>query len=445
MAGKSHDFSQASIDQLATIVNDVEDDGQLGFFDWVNDPFISVPEIQDSLDNLNEYHKAVIDKHDIGKQAFDEILKDVESVDKAFERNFESTLNELEGFQYKLENIAQLITPSVISTSKDVLGSIVSYTNYRGMAIAQYGGYLKEHPGDLDKIMTIVEYEALHPESVKKTNEFLSPLEMQDVIGIKYLIYTSEEPYRSLCLEYMDEFEITDTKKSGVFTGESGMLFWHQNASLVFDVKEDRINPRGQYYTFFHEMGHAIDYFYGKEKGTGDYYSATFKTNGATLSDYNMQDVEKNVRNNLEIMLGSEDFKDLSDTEKQKMINNISQNLLQQDKNYDNLTQAEQNLQDKLKLHYADEFAGADAESPSDIYGGVTNFTIKGDYGHQKDPYYWFDKNGDVVRTTNKESFAEFFGRKVTTGDTSVGGLESIDTYLPESGKHMEEMLESMR
>ncbi|MBC6310070.1 hypothetical protein HCJ66_11015 [Listeria sp. FSL L7-1582] len=444
MAGKSHDFSQASIDQLATIVNDVEDDGQLGFLDWVNDPFISVPEIQDSLDNLNEYHKAVIDKHDIGKQAFDEILKDVESVDKAYERNFESTLNELEGFQYKLENIAQLITPSVISTSKDILGSIVSYTNYRGMAIAQYGDYLKGHPDDLDRIMAIVEYEALHPESVKKTNEFLSPLEMQDVIGIKYLIYTAEEPQRSLCLKYMSEYEIKFLSKEDIEKDVSSYFSPGDN-SINVNMRIDRYNERGSYYTFFHEMGHAIDNYYGKEHGTNDSYSSIFKTKGKTLSEYNIQDVGKNVEDSLDKLLKEDKYSGLSDGEKQKMINNISQNIMQQDKNYDNLTQTEQNLQDKLKLHYADEFAGADAESPSDIYGGVTNFTIKGDYGHQKDPYYWFNKSGDVVRTTNKESFAEFFGRKVTTGDTSVNGLGSIDTYLPESSKHMEEMLESMR
>lgn len=443
MAGKTHDFSQASIEQLATIVDEVENDGQLGFFDWVNDPFISVPEIHDSLDNLNKYHKAVIDKHDIGKKDFDDILKEVESVDKAYEKKFESTLNELEGFQYKLDNIAKIITPSVITASKDILGSIMSYTNCKGMAIAQYGNYLKEHPEDLEKIMVIVEYETLHPESVKKTNEFLSPLEMQDVIGIKYLIYTSKEPYRSLCLEYMDEFEITNIKKSGVFTGESGILFWHKSTSLVFDINEDRNNPRGQYYTFFHEMGHAIDYFYGKENGEGGYYSTTFTTNGKTLSDYNIIDVENNIKSNLEIMLQSKEFDNLSDDEKQKMINNISQNIMQQDKNYDSLTSTEQNLQDNLKLHYAEEFAGADAESPSDVYGGVTNYTVKGDYGH--DSEYWFNESGNIVRKTNKESFAEFFGRKLTTGNTSVNGLKSIGTYLPESSDHMEEMLESMR
>ncbi len=445
MAGKLHDFSQASIDQLATIVNEVEDDGQWGWVDGMGDWTISIPELKEGEESFKNHYQAVIDKHNIGTDEFDAILKDVENVDKEYKKNFESTLNELEGFQYKLEKIAQLITPSVISTSKDILGSIVSYTNYRGMAIAQYGEYLKEHPNDLDKIMEIVEYEALHPESVKTTNEFLSPLEIQDVIGIKYLIYTSEEPYKSLCLEYMDEFEITDVEKNGVFTGESGILFWHQDASLVFNINEDRTDSRGQYYTFFHEMGHAIGYFYGKENGTGDYYSTTFKTNGKTLSEYNILDVENNIKSNLEIMLSSEEYKDLSDSEKQKVINNISQNILQQDKNYDNLTSIEQNLQDNLKLHYAEEFAGADPESPSDIYGGVTNYTIKGDYGHQNDPYYWFDKNGNVVRTTNKESFAEFFGRKLTTGDTSVNGLESIDIYLPESSEHMEAMLKSMR
>lgn len=103
-----------------------------------------------------------------------------------------------------------------------------------------------------------------------------------------------------------------------MFTGESGILFWHKSASLVFDINEDCNNPRGQYYTFFHEMGHAIDYFYGKENGEGGYYSTTFTTNGKTLSDYNIIDVENNIKSNLEIMLQSKEFDNLSDDEKQK-------------------------------------------------------------------------------------------------------------------------------
>lgn len=145
MAGKSHDFSQVSIDQLATIVKDVEEDGQWGFFDWVNDLFMPVPEVQESLESLKGYHKTVIDKHNIGKRAFDEILKDVENVDKIYENSFTNTLNKLELFQYKLGNTAKLITPSVISTSKEMFAQVV---NNKIIPTIYKNGY----PGMYDKL-----------------------------------------------------------------------------------------------------------------------------------------------------------------------------------------------------------------------------------------------------------------------------------------------------
>ncbi|MBC6133307.1 hypothetical protein HB825_00480 [Listeria booriae] len=439
MGKTTHDFSQASIDKLNSIVKDEEKEGG---WDWWDDHFIDIPEIGESKDSLEKYHREVIDKHDIGQTEFDNILKNIENIDHEYEEEFTGVLNQLESFRYRLNNIGQIITPSVISASTDTISAIISYANNYELSIVEYGDYMSEHPERLKKIN---EYEALHPESAKKVDDFLSSLPLQDRLGIKYLIYTAEEPYRSLCLKYMDKFKITSTIESGVFTHESGAFFWHKDATLVFDIDEDRINSRGQYYTFFHEMGHAIDYYYGKENGADDFYSSVFKTNGKTLSDYNIQDVENNVRQSLGDLLKSEEYKGLSASEKQKMLDNISQNILKQDENYDNLSAKEQELQDTLEIDYTFKLSGPDNESASDVYQGVTNFTIDSrDYGYGHSDGYWFDKNGNNTNKTNKESFAEFFGRKMTVGDTSIDGLESIETYLPESKEHMEKMLESM-
>ncbi|MBC2019811.1 hypothetical protein HCA81_02055 [Listeria booriae] len=324
---------------------------------------------------------------------------------------------------------------------------------YTRKAKEKYGDYLEEHPDALDKIITIVKYEELHPDLVEQTNGFLSPIEKQnskDFIEIKYLIYTAEEPQRSLCLEYMSKYKVQFLSEQEIGK-ETPASFSPSGNIIKVDMGEDRSNPRGNYYTFFHEMGHAIDYYYGKENGISSSYSSIFKTNGKTLTDYNYVDVEINIRNSLGTLLNSEVYNGLSETGKKQMIDNISKNLLMQDRNFDNLTNDEQNLQVNLQDYYykrdggvvSGKFAGDEAEGPSDVYGGVTDRAIQGKWGHSDG--YWFDSNGKLVTNPNKECFAEFFGRTMIDGEAKEAGLESIGTYLPESKEHMEAMLDSMR
>lgn len=119
MADKIHDFSEESIENIESIVNEIEDDGQLGFFDWIGDWSISIPEIDQSRSNLNEYHKAVIDKHDVGRTEFENIQMNVKTVDEYYERKLIDTKDEVINFNTKLHEIALLITPSVISVDSE--------------------------------------------------------------------------------------------------------------------------------------------------------------------------------------------------------------------------------------------------------------------------------------------------------------------------------------
>ena len=192
---------------------------------------------------------------------------------------------------------------------------------YIKQAKKEYGDHLSQYPDDLEKIIEILKYEEKNPEQVKTTNDFLSPLELKDIIEIKYIIYTAEEPYNRLCLRYMDKFKISDTENSGVFSSSEN--------TLVFNVVEDRTNPRGKYYTFFHEVGHAVDYYSGLEKrnffeelfNRREFFSDDFQYNGKTLSEYNILDVRNNLRASMREILNGEDYAHLSDNEK-KEINN---------------------------------------------------------------------------------------------------------------------------
>ncbi|WP_221772043.1 polymorphic toxin type 33 domain-containing protein [Listeria booriae] len=129
MTGIIRDFSQTSIDRIAALVQKEEGDGQWGIFDWFDDTFTSAGDIRDSLDNLDKYHQEVIDDQNIGVEKFDAILQEVESVDQNYASRFYNLQDKLEGFNDKLTTIANMITPSVMTTSVENFTQITNGAN----------------------------------------------------------------------------------------------------------------------------------------------------------------------------------------------------------------------------------------------------------------------------------------------------------------------------
>jgi len=307
--------------------------------------------------------------------------------------------------------------------------------HYTRKAKEYYGNYLKKYPEDLQKVITILKYEETHTKYINQTNEFLTPLEEKDKIEIKYLMYTCEEPYRTLAIRYLDKFKITDTNIKGIFDSN--------DHTVKFNISEDRIDPRGKYYTFFHEVGHAIDYYYGIENGFKGFYSDSYTIDGKTLNDLMYKDAEANIKSELQKELHSPDHDHLSSEQKAKMINSITNNLLNQNKYSEKLSEEERELQETLRKTYEDKLDGPDHNTASDVYGGVTNHIIRGEYGHEDD--YWINIDGKRIREPNGEGFAEYYGRIMTPdGETRDAGIKSIEQFLPESKQRMDKMFKFM-
>lgn len=327
--------------------------------------------------------------------------------------------------------------------------------HYTRKAKDKYGDYLKKYPEDIDKVITIIKYEERDPEYIEQTDEFLSVLDAKDRTEIKYLMYTAEEPYRTLAMKYLDRLELILVEINPDDDEEPGPSFFSPSEnSITYVFEKDRTNGRGAYFTIFHEIAHAIDYNYGYDVDGGffqdikeffgyyDYYSETFEVEGKTLTDNMYIDFENKIKNALKIELNSSIYDHLSTKDKTIMVNNITENLLNQDKNFEKLSDDERELQMLIENNFSVELTGPDHSVVSDVYGGVTNFTIEGSYGHEDD--YWF-KNGKRIREPNREGFAEYFARLITKDKDGVNpGIESVEKFLPSSKKHMDKMIESM-
>lgn len=330
-------------------------------------------------------------------------------------------------------------------------------THYTRRAKEEFGDYIAKDPDNLDKVVEILKYEDAHPDDAKRVTEFLSPLEEQDVMEIKYLMYTAEEPLRTISMKYLDRFKIGKTDN------DIGKYKPYED-EILLNMEEDRDNDRGNYYTFFHEIMHAADYYYGIDQGYDSYYS-DFHYNGqyTVFQDRNEIKMNKDLnyymyndaRNHFDKELSKElqrtNYDHLSNDEKQEMIENVADNLMIQDDNYADLSPEERDLNNTIRSHYERILNGPENNTASDVYGGITNFIITGNYGHQKkngEPSeYWFvdaigGADGERVREPNREGIAEYFGRTMT--DEREAGIESIEEFLPTSKEFMDEIFDTM-
>lgn len=307
----------------------------------------------------------------------------------------------------------------------------------------EYAKYLVTNPSEQANVFRMIRHEqGMSVEDIKKINEFMQPLETGDTLAIKLQAYTADETFCKLFIRYLDRFAIADTSVKGVFNSS--------NDTLVFNIADDRNNPRGTYYTFFHEVGHAIDYYYGVENGYKTNVTDAYKNaEGLTLSDANRLDVEARLSDEIDVLLSTEaEFITWSQQNKSNAKEAVLSNLM----NY-NLDETSLSLKSgKLHIELVDvmntALQGADHESASDIYGGVTNNAIVGLYGHFPDKKtgeeYWMNSDGSVRRLTNKESFAEYYGRCMTIDPAQANGLKSIKNFMPQSEELINEILQEM-
>ena len=316
--------------------------------------------------------------------------------------------------------------------------------HYTRKAKDKYGDYLKEYPKDIDKIITIIKYEERNPEYIEQTDEFLSVLDAKDRTEIKYLMYTAEEPYRTLALQYLDRLElileeIDPDKKS------QPSYFTHSDNTITYVYERDRTNDRGLYFTFFHELGHAIDYNYGIDSGMDGFYSDFYRNNGMTLAEQMYEDVENRIQTELRAELNKTEYEELDPADKTNMTNNIVDFLIYTGPSDINLTTDEKEIFDVIRSRLSSEVYADEHHNVSDVYGGVTLNQIKGRWAHHEESY-WIDvKTGERTNEPNKEGFASYYGSiMIEEGEFRDKQLDSVNDYLPNSRIHMNEMFETI-
>lgn len=111
------DFSESAKQRLLSLVKEVEDEKWSDVTDWIGDRWYDVQawagflDVTRYVDDLNKYHKKVIDKNNTQASQIEQIFSDVNQVSTQFTRHFVTLKADLTAYTDMLKKLAESITP----------------------------------------------------------------------------------------------------------------------------------------------------------------------------------------------------------------------------------------------------------------------------------------------------------------------------------------------
>ena len=269
-------------------------------------------------------------------------------------------------------------------------------------------------------------YEARHPANAKKMNDFLNPIEscseyekhIRDIVEeIKYLSYASSDPYHTVLFNCLSKINIKDHHFEGNQYFQVG-FFNTKNIYIdvgrVIELDSDGelvADGIGGYTVFFHEIGHAIDRILGTPSTALD------------------EAITGDVRGALRVYIESQypvppTQQDISDVDAilDSLMANAPPMTSTGDQGRDAIAAS---VQTSTFEHFRDNVLNRlDDDTASDVYGGVTDNRIHGNWGHWLDDEgksYWVDKG----HLPSSEFFANAFSRYLTGYDDAIKSIEN--------------------
>lgn len=111
------DFSEEARQELLSLVTQVENEKWSNLTDWVGDrwcdfeAWIGKLNIKDYIDNVNKYHKKVIDKNNTTIEDIDLIFKNVNDVSELYKSRFATLLADLREYKKVIDLLANTVGP----------------------------------------------------------------------------------------------------------------------------------------------------------------------------------------------------------------------------------------------------------------------------------------------------------------------------------------------
>ena len=313
---------------------------------------------------------------------------------------------------------------------------------------------------DEEKQQIITLYELYHKDYEDNMNDFLSPIYLYGYIGeaidIKVITYTAPEPYRTILLENVGDMEILDVD----IDNNESQAYYPNKKGIKFDI--ERWN--GDYTTFFHECGHALDDLLVEGEGR---LSTTYSKDDRYLINVLEADVRSVVTASVDDKMIE---KGIPEADRENMRTEIVEGIMNcYDRAYDEPVFDEKTAE--IYNLVKEDVKNGNTGTSSDIYSAFTGKLLETDAGHpalskNKEDSYWtegeynkktkeytprYSEDGTIVYKDSvpKEFFAEHFAAQMTRDPEELDGIYGIadasgnrEERFHETIPYMEEMME---
>lgn len=122
------DFSENARQQLLSLVSQVESEKWCDFTDWLGDrwydfeAWLGLLDIKDYIDDINGYHKKVIDKNNTTSEDIERIFNDVNQVSSNYKSRLTALLADLNGYMETVGKSAETIAPAAGKFKAEYIG-----------------------------------------------------------------------------------------------------------------------------------------------------------------------------------------------------------------------------------------------------------------------------------------------------------------------------------
>jgi len=231
----------------------------------------------------------------------------------------------------------------------------------------------------------------------------LSGLPQQDRARILQIISQAPEYHRDLIFAYADRINIANTNAER-------SEFRLSDQTIHFNLPEDRNNPRGAFWYFFHEVGHMIDWFTLYEHATFFTLYTPREELFSSLRDdveYKLHAVAAGLPMNMIRQTDREGVRDRAVEAIMAGERVVARAGLSHEQRFQLLLQNTINT----LLQGEPDSTWYNMSNPSNIFGGMTNNAVRGEVRHDTygTYFYWFDANGMPTYMQNGEFFANHF------------------------------------
>ena len=296
-----------------------------------------------------------------------------------------------------------------------------------------------------ERLLCVKFYELQNDINRRIVNGFLEPIRdanlSEDILEIKFIMYKAPEPYKSLVLNYLPNIGIIDNQ--ACTSCRLGLEYrphdckhnldraQHYNSGeLSIFVNFSNLRCTYGYLTFFHEVGHAIDFAMGEGN---KYASAVF-----------FNDLEREVRADI---MGRIHAHTGHIPHAQAI-----QNAFMYDGNPNSLTPDQEDiyiaLRDEYRVILDSWHNNPQNGTASMIFGGFTQNVLiidrtSGDRigrGHESLDYYYDTNKGEPTGAQNRELFADHIAVNLLNNTDRVNANSS---FFPYTTAKMDEMIQN--